>query len=298
MYEAFCKNVLSAMKEQMGEEYEVQINHVVKNNGVELDGLVARRRDEAIAPTIYLNDFYQAYQDGKDMIDILSEIVSIIREEEKKEKPEVLSHFDSFDTIKDRVIFRLVNYDKNKTELDRVPHIRYLDLAVTFHYLVKCESEEIGTIRIQKEMLKRWGITKKQLWEAAKINTPNLFPIQIRTMNEVIGEILKKETGISDIESTMPQSEMYVVTNQSGINGASVLLYDNAIQSFATTSQSDFYILPSSIHEVILIPYRNNFSKSQLSEMVCDVNETQVPDEDILSSRVYIYHRNKNAIEM
>ncbi|MFA9463038.1 MAG: DUF5688 family protein [Velocimicrobium sp.] len=298
MFKVFCEELVAAMQEKMGSDYDIRMNHVVKNNGLELDGIVVLKKEEKTAPTIYINEYFLQHLEGRSMDSILTEIIQITKDEEENSKSVSVQTLISFESIKDKIIYRLVNYEKNKSELKKVPHIRYLDLAITFHCLVKCEEEEIGTIRIHKSMMNRWKVETKQLWEEAKKNTPKLFPIQIRTMTEVIADVLKKEETVVSMEHDFPQSEMYIFSNEAGINGASVLLYEDVIANFAYSNQSDFYILPSSIHEVILIPYQRNFSKNVLSEMVNDVNTTQVPMEDVLSNRVYIYHRNKNAIEM
>ncbi len=298
MFNAFCEDLITQITILMGEDYDIRINHVVKNNGVKLDGIVILKKEEKAAPTIYINEYFNQYQEGRNMESIVKEIIQITIEEEKNFKRTIIPENLSFDYMKNKIIYRLVNYEKNKSELEKVPHIRYLDLAITFHCLVKWEKVEIGTIRIHKEMMNQWEVETKDLWELAKKNTPKLFPIQIRSMNEVIADILKQEVGSVPLDSNSLQSEMYIFTNKSGINGASVLLYENAISNFACSNQSDFYILPSSIHEVILIPFQQNFSQNELNNMVNDVNNTEVSTEDILSNRVYIYHRNKNAIEM
>ncbi len=298
MFHSFCEELIAQITVLVGEDYDVRIRHVVKNNGVKLDGVVILKKEENTAPTIYINEYFTQYQEGRSMNSIVKEIIQITMEEGEKIIPSIVPENLSFDYMKNKIIYRLVNYEKNKSELEKVPHIRYLDLAITFHCLVKWEKVEIGTIRVNKEMMNQWQVTTKDLWELAKKNTPKLFPIQIRSMNEVIADLLKQEVGSLPFDHESLQSEMYVFTNKSGINGASVLLYENAISNFASSNQTDFYILPSSIHEVILIPFQQNFSKKELNEMVNDVNSTEVPTEDILSNRVYIYHRNKNAIEM
>lgn len=291
MFTTFCESLIEEVGTKIGPDYIIHKNHVVKNNGLELDGIVILKKEERMAPTVYINDYFCQYEEGRSMDSIVKELIQIVTEEGKKKRPVIAKEFLSFSYMKDKIIYRLVNYEKNKSELEKIPHIRYLDLAITFHCLIKCEKEEIGTIRIQKEMMEQWNLSQSDIWELAKENTPKLFPIRIRTMNEVIADILQGE--VEGIES-----EMFIFSNESGINGASVLLYEHALSNFAASYQSDFYILPSSIHEVILIPCQKKFSQKQLIEMVKDVNSTQVPMEDILSNQVYIYHRNQNIINM
>lgn len=298
MFKAFCEELTARIRVCMGEDYEIRMNHVVKNNGVELEGIVILKKEESSAPTIYVNDYFTQYQASRSMDSIVEELLQIIAREQKKSKLSLTGEQLSYEYMKTRIIYRLVNYEKNRLELENIPHIRYLDLAITFHCLVEQEKEEIGTIRIREEMMRQWQVEVADIWQVAKENTPKLFPIQIRNMNEVIAGIFKEKTGVIPEECSSMQPEMYIFTNESGINGASVLLYEDELSNFACSHDSDFYILPSSIHEVILIPYLKKFSRQKLNQMVNDVNRTQLPQEDILSDQVYTYQRSQNSIEM
>ena len=88
------------------------------------------------------------------------------------------------------------------------------------------------------------------------------------------------------------------MTNRQEVNGASVLLYDDVLQTFALKKKTDFYILPSSVHEVLLIPADNQISMSTLSSMVRDVNSSQLAREEILSDHVYYYSLETDQITM
>jgi hypothetical protein len=83
--------------------------------------------------------------------------------------------------------------------------------------------------------------------------------------------------------------KMYVLSNDRGINGASTLLYPNVLYDFASSIRMNFYILPSSIHECILVPDTGKLSKAALKEMVKDVNDSHVSADEVLSNEVYYY---------
>ncbi len=129
-------------------------------------------------------------------------------------------------------------------------------------------------------------------------------------MNDVITEIIKTELqeqsqddGIESRylpeECEMPSSNnMFVVSNVKGINGASCLIYPDVIKNLAEQLDADLYILPSSIHEIIVVKNNQKMDKNTFREMVTDINRTQVPEEDILSDNVYFYSRKRNAITM
>jgi len=89
---------------------------------------------------------------------------------------------------------------------------------------------------------------------------------------------------------------MYILTNQKGINGASCMIYKDVIKEFAQLIKSDIYILPSSIHEIILIPLEGSEDKERFKRMVIDINSSQVPADEVLSDSVYMYSLEKDAI--
>jgi hypothetical protein len=218
----------------------------------------------------------------------------------------------AFDDIKQNIIYRLVSYDKNRKLLEKIPHIRYLDLAVTFHCLVHDDEDGIGTIRITNEHLQLWNTSTGELHRLAIRNTKKMFPPTIRSMEEVIKGMLNEEyfedqgdslsgemfRDILDNSKNNSNHRMYILSNPKGINGATCLLYDNVLRKFSDQLQSDFFILPSSIHEVILVPFEKSISAVALAEMVKDVNLTQVAEDEVLSDKVYFYSRENNAVTM
>ena len=84
---------------------------------------------------------------------------------------------------------------------------------------------------------------------------------------------------------------MYVMTNTRGINGAACLLYKNALARFAQKLKQDLFLLPSSVHEVILVPKSDILKKEDLSEMVREINKTEVSPKEVHSDTVYVYDR-------
>lgn len=296
-----------------GSDYEVRINHIIKNNSIELDGLVILRKGESISPNIYLNSYYDNYTKGVTMTSIIEEVIAVYENSKNDDFSQPFEYYD-FESMKPSIIYRIINLEKNKSLLNTIPYLSFLDLAITFHCLVRSSGEGIGTIRITYDLLKCWNANLEEIANLAKNNTPKLFPAIIRTMEEVIRDILNNkdssaldENNIQDswentegfqLSDDKYQASMYVLSNVKGINGASCLLYPEAIKVLANKLNTDFYILPSSIHELILIPIMNNMKVSDLNSMVIDVNDTQVPSEDILSDHVYIYRRIDDAISL
>lgn len=305
-YDTFIKDLTEMVKEMMGKEYSVKINKVIKNNSLELDSLILLKPGSNFTPNIYLLPYYNAYSEGTDLIELANRLCAIYR---SYDTPKLSDNFSyTFENIKSCIVYRLVNYDKNKKLLEKVPHIKYLDLAVTYHCLVQDDESGIGTIRITNEHLQSWKITIKELHKLAVSNTKREFPPLIRSMDEIIHSMLigEKHEGneYNTADDVLPDiinqsndsNKMYVLSNPKGINGATCLLYKNVLKDFSLKVQSDLFILPSSIHEVILVPYNSSITKEALTEMVKDVNRTQVACDEVLSDRVYYYSRVNNAI--
>lgn len=297
----FLSLMKRSVKEAVGAGYQVEINHVIKNNSIELDGLVVLKDKECITPNIYMNIYYEKYLAGESVNEMVEDIIRIYkRSREDNEKNELHIRYE-LDEMESCIIFRLINYDKNRKLLMDVPYIQFMDLAVTFHCLVKNNEKSIGTIRITNEHIRNWKVDIGYLKEIARVNTPILFPPVIRNMNEILNEILQGEDFyqvMSDGAEPAKTNTMYVITNTKGINGASCLLYPAVIKNLAQKLDSDLYILPSSIHEIIAVKANRTMNKKAFREMVFDVNRTQVPEEDILSDNVYFYSRERDAITL
>ncbi len=301
----FLTSIKKSVKEDVGPGYTVEINHVIKNNSIELDGLIILKEGERITPNIYLNPYYEKYLAGASLKNLADEIIQIYRKSRKKGEKEALDIRFEFNEVKPRIVYRLINYDRNRKLLQEIPHVHFMDLAVTFHCLVKNNEQGIGTIRITNEHIKTWNINVGVLKEIAGINTPVLFPPVIKNMDDIL-DILKNERHIISPKDgnnscftpygAAGQNNMYVITNLKGINGASCLLYPDIIKNLAEKLESDLYILPSSIHEIIALKGNASMDKNIFREMVFDVNRTQVPEEDVLSDNVYFYSRECDAI--
>lgn len=307
-YDSFVNTVHVIMKERMGEGYDVRIYKVLKNNSQELHSLVVRKEDNNIAPNIYLKPYYEAYLEGVELDEIMDRLCLLYLNCPVPVLDQKFSY--TLEEMKPYIFYRLVSYERNEKLLASIPHLRYLDLAITFHCLVRDDEEGIGTIRITNEHMKLWEITPAKLRELAVRNTQKLFPATIRSMEEVLLGMLPdtlpdelKELkaltldkhNVTDIEQ-QPPMKMYILTNRKGINGASCLLYKDVIRTFARQLKSDLYLLPSSIHEIILIPRDRDMKLDTLSRMVEEVNRTQVADEDVLSDHVYYYSLEKDTI--
>lgn len=280
------------------EEYQATINHVIKNNSVELDGICLHKHGESLSPTVYLNQFYEQYLDGRPLKSILGEIVSTLNNDVPKlEVPASL--FDDYEAIKPQIIYRIVNYEKNIAQLTTCPYLPFCDMAITFRWLVHADSYGIASSLITNRELELWNVTVEELYKVASRNTQRLFPHQIQPMQDVLKEYIQDDQELKFLyENTSPTFQIYILTNKSRINGSTCMIYDHVLATFAKQQNRDIYILPSSIHEVLLIPANNEIDEQDLLSLVHDANRTVVTDTDILSDSIYRYDASRNRIIM
>ena len=302
-YDSFIQETKDRVQALMGEDYDVLIKKTIKNNSLERHSLLVLKKGRSIAPNIYLEAYYDSYLQGSKLEEIVDRLYCIYNH---CAIPTIKENFlYDLDDIKQYIICRIINYEKNVEQLKKVPHIRFLDFAITYHCLIKNDDEIIGTLRLSNEHIKHWGIDIQELDFLAMENTQRLFSAVIRDMDELIREVLLENDEVSEdiidifrIDDKKEIVKMYVLSNKSGVNGANCLLYDNLIKNFAEAIGSDLIIIPSSVHEIILVPSCESIPINELNEIVKDINRNQVPYDEILSDHVYYFSRERNKIIM
>lgn len=302
--EAFAGTVKAAMEVNYGEDYKVLVQNVNKNNGLVLTGISILKKDCNIAPTIYLNQVFEQYQEGRTMESICREIIRVYEEHAVHTDFDV-SYVTDFAKGQNRICYKLINAEKNEALLTDVPHVMLEDLAIIFYILVSKDSEGTGTITVKNNMLSFWNVDTDTLYQLALVNTQRLFRGTVRSMASVMTEILShkldEECAQEFYDMMVGEDDMipmYVCTNADKLNGAGVILYQGLLQKFADRVGSDFYILPSSIHETLLIPANSDMDVEYLRDMVRTVNRTEVAPDEVLSDSVYYYNRLTDRVEI
>lgn len=298
-YREFLENVRKEVESRYDSSVSVTLNHVMKNNGTELDGITIMEKDKNIAPTIYINSFYDRYREGVSLKAVVSEIIRIYNQNKNSININA-DYFENYENVRKTIVYKLVNYQKNKKLLEDVPYKRVLDLAVVFYCLIEQRKGVSATALIHNEHLRIWNVTEDEIYNDALKNTPVLLAGSIVPMSKILSEIAGTAPADNDEKVCEYTGEdiLYVLTNSSRVNGAACILYDNLLKKFANDVHSDLYILPSSVHEVIIVPKKNAFDKSELADMVREVNEQGVSQDEILSDNVYEYNRKNGLITM
>ncbi len=296
-YQEFITHICRTMQDHLGPDARIAVQDITKNNDTHLDGLTVLSGSCNFSPTIYLNPYFRQYQAGRCLDDICSDILSVYLKYRPSGSIDV-SFFTDYDKVKSRIVFQLVNYESNRERLSDVPHFRFLDLAVIFCCLLDSGPFTSATILIHNRHLQFWSITPDELSALARENTPRLLSYELTDM----ADLLRDLTGQNMLPDVLPDtghaSPIYVLSNQSRRNGSGCILYRDLLKEFADRLNSDLYILPSSVHEVLLLPVCGGASATDLSGMVKDVNLSQLSAEEILSDHVYYFSRETCQITM
>ena len=314
----FTNKVQKALSEFYGNEAEVKEHQIYKNNDILLYGICVLEKDRNIAPTIYLNHFHDRYENGVPFGEIIKEIIQII-DDNRVERNLNIDFFMDYEKVKKRLVLRLIHRENNKELLKDVPYQSYLDLAVVCHCVL--ESEEIGSgaILIHKNHMHSWNIDEETLFQDAYQNSPCLEPYQILPMSEMVKDILEntiaaqveqldmeEEKKIQLVQETVEKMAqemeernipMYVLSNAKKYYGAACILYPGVLEKIEQLLQSDYYILPSSVHEIIFLGKQEGMNEDTLNEMIEEINLTQVAKEEWLSNHAYLYRKNEKMLE-
>lgn len=294
----FAGKVSTALQEELGTGYTVDYRDVRKNNGVTLCGLLVTSGERNVAPTIYLEDYLEAYGAGRmDLEEVVRRIAGTYMKNAAVKDID-MEFFKSFEGVKDRICYRLVGREANRELLQDVAHVKYLDMAVCFFYAFRDESLGEGSILVKNGYMEHWGTDVGELMGLAMENTPRLFPWTCNSMDEILSGILE-DCGPEECEGDagLPELPMQVLSNQQQLNGAACVLYPGVLEQVAGRMRTGFYILPSSIHEVILMPDTGDLEPGTLEAMVAQVNATQVQPEDILTDSLYYYDPERKRME-
>lgn len=303
-FEEFIKEITDRINAELGEDYEVKVHEVLKNNSVMQPQLTIRKKDRQTGPAFYLWDQYERYTEVPESEEVKNIADSIIWQYEHQEETirtveDMAVDLDDYQNVSDKVLFKLVNTKDNQELLKTVPYMPYLDLSVVFYICLSMDEENgMMTALIKNEHMQGWNVTVEELYQTAEKNTPEKLPLHFSDIQEVINGIgtemekydladLKEDICLDILCDGAPK--MYVLSNCLGINGASAALYPGVFKRYAELFRRDLFILPSSVHELLIIPSREDMNAQELSEMVKEINQREVPREEWLSDHAYRY---------
>lgn len=262
-YQEFVTCLLAELQELYGKDVVLTTEKIVKNNGQNYNGLqITMNASENIIPIINMDEIYEDYNKNNLCIkDCVKKICSL---REKYAYTDDISLFackvQDWKFAKENVYPILLSTEDNRILLQKLVCMPMLDLSVA--YIIR--GGEGKYAKVNKTMLNNYGID----------------------IQELHGQAMKNPR----------QGEMYILTNKEKLYGAAGILDKKLIREFA--GKRNFFILPSSIHELIFVPEDDGFSKEELDKMVSETNESVVPQEERLSDHSYYYDARADEIKI
>ncbi len=288
-FKEFEEKMAGLLRERFGETAQISVQDILKNNGVTRRGIRVVTGEERFTPVLYLDTAYERYLAGETAGEIFEGLMehndSQIREMETAWdfQPE---QFADYSYVKEYLRLRLVNYGKNTELLRDMPYVRWNDLAVIFYYEI---GDGQAQIQINNRHLALWEETVETLYQDAMENMKNSVPDELFPLSDLIGRKASSWMG--------EEPPIYVLTNSTGRYGAAAMLYTGKIRELADSTGTDLVILPSSLNEVLLVPDLEE-KRQTYRETVGGVNRTVLEPEEVLSDNVYLYSREKDAVEL
>lgn len=302
-YEIFKEVVAEKFKSYLPERYqdmELRVESVNKVNRV-MDGitLIDHSAEKNISPTIYINNMYDHYLHTENLQKVLQEAAeSMDKAFLEAPKAGILD----MENARDNIVFQVVNTMQNEDMLRDMPHRDYQDLSIIYRWVVAVDERGIQSTVVRDNLAKQLGMTEADLFKCAVENTRRIFPPMVKSMNDVMRDMMMSDGMPAEIADMMLEEmpadrTMWIISNDRGVNGAGSMLYEDVLHKLAMQLESDLYLLPSSVHECIAVsvdmgdPY-------ELAEMVNEINMSQVALEERLSNQVYHYDKDARRLTL
>ncbi len=274
---------------EMMDDVNITFSKFPKGNQM-IDGINIRQKGMDHGVIINLNELYPIILRSCNFDRVISDVISQVMEHLSQDKyVSELRKTMNDDRENIKIMIQLVNRARAQELLSYVPHRPFLDLEITYRMIGKITDEGMTSCIINEELMERYGWKEEDLYQMAmdqhvmKTKTSLLFDL----MPPIYKQIVYKSDPIPP----------YVLTNEHEFYGANEILYVENLQKISDKFQSDLYILPSSIHECIVISV-NDMSIDEAKELVRDTNARIVPEEIQLSNNVYLYERKSGNIKI
>lgn len=211
-----------------------------------------------------------------------------------KEAMVMYTFVSDYDKLRDKLSTDIISTAGHKSLLDNVPHFEMEDLSVIFRIRISEGDNSLSSYVITNQMIDNVKISGKQLIDDALKYAPKNFPVEYTGITGIFADMV----GIDEKTALNGKSEiMYAASVKSHVRGACVIAYPDFMENTTVLLNGDFYILPSSIHEVIVLKDEAEFNAHDLMDMVTDINASIVSAQDKLIDNAYHYDHNTHTFE-
>lgn len=289
---AFGDEILRRLVETAEQDCSVSLEQVDKNNSQKRAGIVIRTEGSRLSPVFYLDVMYEQYLQGISLEELIEGIWQFYWEEARKKQFDV-NDFMDWSRVKNRLFLRVVSTEMNREALETTVHKEILDLsAVVYARLDHPSGDGIASVLIRKEHLVLWQQCEEDVYAIALQNTRQENISFVSITNSISGMLSEEERELLlDDELMAMESPLFVLTNEAKLFGAVCMLIPEIMDQIVDEKGGDLYLLPSSIHEILILKTSELNDPPRLQHMVQDINEMQVPMEQRLSNHVYRYSK-------
>ena len=297
-YEEFKQQIVDDLKDRLGDDYNLSVNEVKKLNQ-SYEAVTVTPEGSNVGVNMPLDKLYAALQDDVPYEAVVDKAVNAIENGLNRAPEFDVIMLRDYDQMKDKLAMEVVSAEANAEMLETVPHKNIEDMAVVYRFVLESSENGGASILVTNQLLENMGVTPDQLHADAMENAPLLRPAVITGMSELMAEMMGVENAEMMGLVVAPEDEkMFVATVPDKTHGASVLAYQDFMDQAAERVGGDFFILPSSIHECLIVPDNGEMKYEDLQAMVKDVNATQVDPADKLTDSVYHYDSKEKIFEL
>lgn len=296
--EQFVEDVKRTLYEKGITDVEITVNQVDKMNE-SYEALTARHEENNVGVNFHLEDYFEAYADGVDYQNVVSRAVTNIEEHVIDLPAFDLNTISNYEMVKERLSLEIVSAERNAKVLEYVPHKLLEDMAIVYRINLEFGGKENATVLVNNHLLEMYGISQEQLHVDAERNAAIIKPVIIRGMSDVMMELMGLEaTELFGVQDMGVDEMMYIATVPDKVKGAGVLAYDSFLDCAAEKLGGDFFVLPSSVHEILLVKDDGKTTYEDLKETVLQVNATEIKPEEKLTDSVYHYDSKNHVFEL
>ncbi len=283
----------------------VKLNPVVKLNAIYKMGITILEEGELAAPTLYFEDFYSMYEHGYSIDEIADKIIAI-NAAQKNAIPVEFTKMSDFEYARKYITLKLINTQENAAIIADVPHITYSELGLTIIFeitVIDDITKNVMSARIPTNIMNEWKTDTQELLKLGRENTVRMMGVYVKEMKEALEDFAEDGGGKMNNElgmelADMGQMPIYVLTNNYKLYGAVNIFMDGVLRNISDMLEDDICIIPSSMHEVLLIPLRLVDCLDDINAMIRAITDEVLQKQDFLSSNCYIYSRQLDKIIM
>lgn len=293
--DSFAEYLITHAKTKLSSDYcnaEFTVIHRVKPGNLPVTGIIIRKPSQNISPCFYIDGLYEQYSEGMNLPALADSFAKYVMEYE------LIPDFQKkwitdFDKAKDYIVSRLIDirpsHNDGYLEGRPVKHLGNTDIGIIYELDVSKFVGKTGfSIPVTDTLVEAWNIPSlDMIYVHAAKNTPRLRPSIMYLLSDIWGKHMNTDEEINPDESDSLAKHMFVLTNTDKCHGANVILYPKVQKALDSKFPNGYYILPSSVHETIIVP-KNTVHPQLLLEMVTHINKTQVTIDETLADDVFV----------